>query len=156
MGFRTQVKTLLEMIKFEHTVFALPFAYMGMILGAGGLPSFATFLLITLAMVGARTYAMAINRLQDRHIDKKNPRTRDRALPRGTVTPAEAWILCGFALVLFFAAVLFLPSLCRKLWPAVLIPMTFYSLTKRFTWTSHVVLGVCLGMAPLGLSLIHI
>jgi 4-hydroxybenzoate polyprenyltransferase len=138
------------MIKFEHTIFALPFAYLGMILGARGFPDLTTFLLITLAMIGARTYAMALNRLLDLDIDKKNPRTKDRALPKKTVTKTEAVLLTVSALLLFFAAVYLLPPLCLKLWPAVIIPMTCYSLAKRFTWLCHFLLGMCLGMAPLG------
>jgi 4-hydroxybenzoate polyprenyltransferase len=145
-----KLKLLLEMIKFEHTIFALPFAYLGMILGAKGLPDLLTFILITLAMIGARTYAMALNRLFDLDIDKKNPRTKDRALPKKTVTKTEAIILTLAALLLFFAAVYLLPPLCLKLWPAVIIPMTFYSLAKRFTWLCHFLLGMCLGLAPLG------
>jgi 4-hydroxybenzoate polyprenyltransferase len=145
-----KLKLLLEMIKFEHTIFALPFAYLGMILGASGLPDLPTFILITLAMIGARTYAMALNRLFDLDIDKKNPRTKDRALPKKTVTKTEAIILTLAALLLFFAAIFLLPPLCLKLWPAVIIPMTFYSLAKRFTWLCHFLLGMCLGLAPLG------
>jgi 4-hydroxybenzoate polyprenyltransferase len=145
-----KLKLLLEMIKFEHTIFALPFAYLGMILGAKGLPDLKTFILITLAMVGARTYAMALNRLFDLDIDKKNPRTRDRALPKKTVTKTEAVLLTVSALLLFFVAVYLLSPLCLKLWPAVIIPMTFYSLAKRFTWLCHLLLGLCLGIAPLG------
>jgi 4-hydroxybenzoate polyprenyltransferase len=145
-----KLKLLLEMIKFEHTIFALPFAYLGMILGSGGLPDLPTFILITLAMIGARTYAMSLNRLFDLDIDKKNPRTKNRALPKKTVTKTEAILLTVSALLLFFAAVYLLPPLCLKLWPAVIIPMTFYSLAKRFTWLCHLLLGLCLGMAPLG------
>ncbi len=145
-----KLKLLLEMIKFEHTIFALPFAYLGMILGRNGLPDLQTFILITLAMVGARTYAMALNRLFDLDIDKKNPRTKDRALPKNIVTKTEAIVLTAAALLLFFAAVYMLPPLCLKLWPTVIIPMTFYSLAKRFTWLCHFLLGLCLGLAPLG------
>lgn len=145
-----KLKLLLEMIKFEHTIFALPFAYLGMILGARGLPDLPTFILITLAMVGARTYAMALNRLFDLDIDQKNPRTKDRALPKKTVTKTEAILLTLAALLLFFAAIYMLPPLCLKLWPTIIIPMTFYSLAKRFTWLCHFLLGMCLGLAPLG------
>lgn len=145
-----KLKLLLEMIKFEHTIFALPFAYLGMILGARGLPNLKVFILITLAMVGARTYAMALNRLLDHNIDKRNPRTQDRALPKKTVTKTDAIILTLAALLLFFAAVYLLPPLCLKLWPVVIIPMTFYSLAKRFTWLCHFLLGMCLGLAPMG------
>ena len=138
------------MIKFEHTIFALPFAYLGMALGAGGLPSFSAWLWITCAMVGARSYAMGLNRLFDRSIDKKNPRTASRALPAGLITVKETMALLAASLLLFFTAVFMLPPLCHSLWPAVLIPMTFYSLTKRFTHLCHIVLGLCLGLAPLG------
>ena len=145
-----KLKTLLDMIKFEHTIFALPFAYSGMVLGAGGLPSFSTFFWITLAMVGARSFAMALNRLQDAAIDKKNPRTAQRALPAGLATHAEALLLIAAALGAFSLAVYQLPELCRKLWAVPLAPMALYSLTKRFTWACHFVLGLCLGLAPLG------
>lgn len=145
-----KLKLLFAMIKFEHTVFALPFAYMGMVLGAQGLPDFRSFILITLAMIGARTYAMALNRLMDIDIDRRNPRTRDRALPKKRVARSEAVLFTAAALLLFFAAVYGLPSLCLKLWPVVILPMTFYSLTKRFTWLCHFLLGACLGLAPPG------
>jgi len=145
-----KLATLLGMIKFEHTIFALPFAYIGMILGAGGLPLFSTFCWITLAMVGARSFAMALNRLQDAGIDKKNPRTSGRALPAGLVSLSETLLFIAASLAVFFTAVFFLPDLCRRLWPVVLVPMAFYSLTKRFTWACHAVLGLCLGLAPMG------
>ena len=141
---------MLDMIKFEHTIFALPFAYSGMVLGAGGLPHFSTFFWVTLAMAGARSFAMALNRLQDAAIDKKNPRTAERALPAGRVTPAEALIFIAASLAVFFLAVFQLPDLCRRLWAVPLAPMALYSLTKRFTWACHFVLGLCLGLAPMG------
>jgi len=144
------VRSFLELIKFEHTIFALPFAYTGMILGAGGLPPFSTFCWVTFAMAGARSFAMALNRLQDAAIDKKNPRTDERALPAGLVTSGEALIFIAAALAAFFAAVFQLPDLCRRLWAVVLAPMAVYSLTKRFTWACHFVLGLCLGLAPMG------
>lgn len=145
-----KLKTLLDMIKFEHTIFALPFAYIGMVLGAGGLPPIATFCWITLAMVGARSFAMALNRLQDAGIDKKNPRTAGRALPAGLVSLSETLLFTAASLAAFFIAVFQLPGLCRRLWPVVLAPMAFYALTKRFTWACHAVLGLCLGLAPMG------
>jgi len=138
------------MIKFEHTVFALPFAYLGMVLGAQGLPSLSAFFWITSAMVGARSYAMVINRLCDRSLDKKNPRTQHWALPSGNVSPREALLFGIASLTLFFISVAMLPSLCHKLWPVVLLPMTIYPLTKRFTSLCHFLLGFCLGLAPLG------
>ncbi len=150
MGFSTKTKLLLDMIKFEHTIFALPFAYLGMVLGADGLPRFATFVWITCAMVGARTYAMALNRLFDLDIDKKNPRTSSWALSQGLVSVKETVVFAICALMLFSVSVYMLPSLCHRLWPVVLVPMTFYSLAKRFTWACHLLLGICLGLAPLG------
>ncbi len=145
-----KLKLLLGMIKFEHTIFALPFAYSGMVLGASGLPDLQTFVWVTLAMVGARSFAMGLNRLQDAAIDKKNPRTADRALPAGRIRPAEALLLIAASLAVFFIAVFQLPDLCRSLWAVVLAPMAVYSLTKRFTWACHFVLGLCLGLAPMG------
>jgi len=145
-----KLKTLLDMIRFEHTIFALPFAYIGMVLGAGGLPQFSTFVWITLAMVGARSFAMALNRLFDITIDKKNPRTAGRALPAGLVSVPETLLFVAAALAVFFISIFLLPSLCHKLWPVALAPMAFYSLTKRFTWACHAVLGLCLGLAPMG------
>ena len=145
-----KLKTLLDMIKFEHTIFALPFAYIGMVLGAGGLPNIAAFIWITLAMVSARSFSMALNRLQDAAIDKKNPRTAERAMPAGLVTSGEALVFIAAALAAFFIAVVQLPDLCRRLWAVALAPMALYSLTKRFTWACHGVLGLCLGLAPMG------
>jgi len=145
-----KIKMLLDMIKFEHTIFALPFAYLGMVLGAGGLPGLSSLVWITCAMVGARSYAMALNRIFDRAIDKKNPRTQHWALPSGKIAAGEAVLLVLAALALFFVAVASLPSLCHLLWPLVLLPMTLYSLSKRFTCLCHFLLGLCLGLAPLG------
>ncbi len=146
----SKLKTLLEMIKFEHTVFALPFAYCGMVLGSGGLPKARVLFWITLAMVGARSFAMALNRLQDAAIDKKNPRTAGRALPAGLVTTPEALLFTAASLAAYFLAVSQLPGLCQKLWAVPLVPMAVYGLTKRFTWACHFILGLCLGLAPMG------
>jgi 4-hydroxybenzoate polyprenyltransferase len=145
-----KLRLILEMIKFEHTIFALPFAYLGMVLAADGLPDFYSFFWITTAMVGARSYAMAMNRLADRAIDMKNPRTRRWPLSQGAVTVLETGVFITCSVLLFVIAAFMLPSLCHRLWPLVLIPMTVYPFMKRFTWTSHLVLGLCLGMAPLG------
>ncbi|MCP4715066.1 MAG: UbiA family prenyltransferase [Deltaproteobacteria bacterium] len=150
MAFSSKVRIILEMIKFEHTIFALPFAYLGMVLGADGKPRFSTFVLITIAMVGARSYAMALNRIFDRTLDKKNPRTASRALPMGLVSVRETVMLAAVSLISFLLAIYLLPPLCRLLWPLVIIPMSIYSLTKRFTWLCHIILGLCLGLAPLG------
>ena len=145
-----RVKIILEMIKFPHTVFALPFAFTGAILAADGLPAWDKILWITLAMVGARSGAMGMNRLMDADIDAKNPRTRTRAIPAGLLTKAQVGIfsLASFALLVFSSYKL--NALCLELSPVAIAVVTFYSLTKRFTWASHLVLGVSLGLAPVG------
>lgn len=143
-------RTVLEMIKIEHTLFALPFALIGMLLAAGGLPDAATVLWIVVAMVGARSAAMAFNRLVDRDFDAANPRTRTRALPAGLVTPR--WV-AGFVVAssaLLVLAAWRLNPLALALSPVALLVILGYSFTKRFTWTSHLVLGLALAGAPLG------
>lgn len=138
------------MIKFEHTVFALPFAYMSAFLAVEGMPLFRDFFWITVAMVGARTLAMSLNRLIDREIDARNPRTSKRALPRGLLSTREVVLFSLISFFFFMMAVYELAPLCRYLWPLVVIPFIIYPYTKRFTWTSHFLLGLCLGLAPLG------
>ena len=144
-----KLKVILEMIKFEHTIFALPFAYMGMMLAANGLPRIAEIFWITVAMVGARSFAMAINRYIDREIDARNPRTEDRAIPAGKLNNNYVLIFSAISLIVFFIATYQLAPLARLVWPAVVFPFLIYSYTKRFTWLSHVVLGVSLGLAPI-------
>jgi 4-hydroxybenzoate polyprenyltransferase len=141
---------LLEMIKFEHTVFALPFALMGAFLSARGVPHAVTFGWIVLAMVGARTCAMGFNRIVDRRYDALNPRTASRALPAKTVKLSEAWLMVIGAGGLFFFACYNLNQLTLLLSPFALALTLFYSLTKRFTWLCHVVLGLALAFSPLG------
>lgn len=142
--------TVLEMIKFEHTLFALPFAFLGMLLAAEGWPSWRTVLWIVVAMVGARSAAMGWNRLIDRKIDAANPRTASRALPAGLLTPqAVALFIAASAAVLVLAAWQ-LNRLAFYLSPLALGILFLYSYTKRFTWLSHVVLGLSLSGAPLG------
>jgi len=141
---------LLEMIKFEHTVFALPFAFMGAFLSARGVPGAATFGWIVLAMVGARTCAMGFNRIVDRKFDELNPRTASRALPAKEVKLPEAWAMVILAGGFFFFACYNLNRLTLILSPFALALTLFYSLTKRFTWLCHVVLGVALAFSPLG------
>jgi len=145
----TRIRYLLELIRFSHTVFALPFALIGALLASQGLPSFRQIAWIIVAMVGARSAAMAVNRIVDVRIDLKNPRTRERALPAGQLTVGFA---TGFAVVmsaLFVGAAWQLNPLCFYLsFPALGI-LFFYSLTKRFTALSHVVLGFAIGLAPL-------
>lgn len=144
-----KLKVVLEMIKFEHTIFALPFAYMGMMLAANGLPRIAEIFWITVAMVGARSFAMAINRYIDREIDARNPRTEDRAIPAGKLNNNYVLMFSVVSLVVFFVATYQLAPLARLVWPAIVFPFLIYSYTKRFTWLSHVVLGISLGLAPI-------
>ncbi|CAM3360835.1 UbiA-like polyprenyltransferase [Hydrogenibacillus schlegelii] len=147
-------RAFLEMIKFEHTIFALPFAYLGLIFGRveayGGWPDLWLWFWTTMAMVGARTAAMALNRLIDRAIDALNPRTKDRPLVTGKVTVREAWGYTLLSLALLFVSAAMLNPLAVKLLPIAVFFLVFYSYTKRFTWLSHLVLGVTDGLAPLG------
>lgn len=145
-----KMKDLLEMIKFKHTVFALPFALIGVLLAGRGLPSPGVIFWVVLAMVGARTCAMGFNRIADRHFDAANPRTSDRALPSGKVSLFESWAMVLIAGLLFFVACAMLNPLTLKLAPLALGLTLFYSLTKRFTWLCHLVLGVALAFSPLG------
>ena len=142
--------TVLRMIKFEHTVFALPFALLGMILAAQGWPSWPTVGWIVVAMVGARSAAMGFNRLADRHLDAENPRTADRALPAGQVSPGfvAAFVAAGCGLLVL--AAWRLNPLALTLSPPALGILLGYSYTKRFTAASHLVLGLALSGAPLG------
>ncbi len=143
-----QLLILLEMIKIQHTVFALPFAFMGALLGARGLPSARQAFFIFLAMVGARSAAMAFNRLADHRFDAANPRTRDRALPRGLISRRAAWAFTLASAALFLLAAGQLNRLCLWLAPPALAVVLFYSFTKRFTAYSHFFLGGALGLAP--------
>lgn len=145
-----KIAILLEMIKFEHTVFALPFALIGAFLAAGGVPELAVFGWVVLAMGGARTSAMGFNRIVDVEFDKKNPRTADRALAAGTVKMSEHWAMVIIAAALYFFACYSLNTLTLLLSPFALALTFLYSLTKRFTWLCHVVLGVALAFSPLG------
>lgn len=140
----------MEMIKFQHSIFALPFAYLGAFLSEMKVPNFITLLWITLAMVGARSFAMAANRLIDMEIDRRNPRTAERALPKGLLSVSNVVIFSFVSLGVFLLAVYNLAPICRYLWPVVVIPFVVYPYTKRFTWLSHYVLGICLGLAPVG------
>ncbi|WP_435925248.1 UbiA-like polyprenyltransferase [Paenibacillus sp. DYY-L-2] len=144
----------LQMIKFEHTVFALPFAFMGALLGSVAishqLPSWAQIGWVLLAMFGARSAAMGLNRLIDRVSDAKNPRTANRAIPAGLLKIGEVvlFILISFALLFWAAAEL--NPLAMKLLPIAVIMLVLYSYTKRFTWLCHVFLGFTIALAPLG------
>jgi 4-hydroxybenzoate polyprenyltransferase len=148
--FLQKLRILLEMIKIEHTVFALPFAFMGALLGTGGLPSGRQAFYILLAMVGARSAAMAFNRLVDARLDAANPRTADRALPQGLISRRATALFIAAASLLFLWAASRLNPLCAALAPFALGLVLFYSFTKRFTWASHFFLGLALGLAPLG------
>ena len=149
----TKVATLLEMIKFSHTVFAFPFALMGATLAAlasGRPPSAAQVGWLCLAMVGARTAAMGLNRIIDARIDAQNPRTATRPLPAGKVTLAESWLLVVAATILLLLAAARLNPLCLMLAPVALGFFVLYAYCKRFTALAHVVLGLCLAAAPVG------
>jgi 4-hydroxybenzoate polyprenyltransferase len=150
MKLMGKLRIYLEMIKFQHSIFALPFAYLGAFLAQMRVPSFITIFWITLAMVGARTFAMSLNRLIDIEIDSHNPRTAERALAKRLLSPFNVVLFSLFSLCLFLLAVYNLAPLCRYLWPVVVIPFVVYPYTKRFTCLSHFVLGLCLGMAPIG------
>jgi len=149
-----KVRIFLDMIKFEHTLFALPFAFVGSILGAvvqqHRLPEWSEIGWILLAMVGARSAAMGLNRLIDKAIDARNPRTAVRALPAGLLKSGEVLLFIIVSLALLFWAASELNSLSMKLLPVAVFMLVFYSYTKRFTWLCHVVLGLTIGLAPLG------
>lgn len=149
MVFR-KLPVFLEMIKFEHTLFALPFAYVGALVTNKQIPTGHDLLWITVAMVGARTAAMSLNRIIDRHIDAQNPRTAERALPRGLLSVTEVWIYTIFSFLLLLLAAANLSPLAVKLFPLVVAILVGYSYTKRFTWACHLWLGAALGFAPLG------
>lgn len=145
-----KLKILLEMIKFEHSVFALPFALMGAFLAVRGVPDFIILFWLIMAMVWARTAAMGFNRIVDRKFDAANPRTAERAIPAGEVKLGEAWALVLLAAALFFISCAMLNPLALLISPLALGLTFVYSLTKRFTWLCHLVLGVALALSPLG------
>jgi 4-hydroxybenzoate polyprenyltransferase len=141
---------LLDAIKFEHTVFALPFAYIAMLLAAHGWPGVWTVVWVTAAMVGARTCAMATNRVVDRWIDARNPRTAGRHLPRGVLSVGQLRSVAVAGAVIMFVAAALLNALCLTLAPLALLFLVGYSYTKRFTWASHWILGFTDGIAAAG------
>ncbi|MBD0325393.1 MAG: UbiA family prenyltransferase, partial [Pyrinomonadaceae bacterium] len=144
------IRTTLEMIKIEHTLFALPFAFLGAVLAAHGLPSLRQLVWITVAMVGARSCAMAFNRIVDREFDRRNPRTSNRALPAGTLSVGFVWGFTLLSAAIFFVAAAMLNRLTLLLAPVALASIMLYSFTKRWTRLSHLVLGWCLAIAPAG------
>jgi 4-hydroxybenzoate polyprenyltransferase len=139
-----------SLVKIEHTVFALPFAYVGALLAVDDVPSGRNLLWITVAMVGARSLAMGLNRLIDAGIDARNPRTAGRELPTGRLRPWQVTLFCLTSLAVFLAAVWQLDPLVRWLWPIPVAGFVIYPYLKRFTWLSHFWLGAVDGLAPVG------
>ena len=146
----SNVRTTFEMIKIEHTLFALPFAFLGAVLAANGLPSLKQVLWVTVAMVGARSTAMAFNRIADREYDASNPRTSMRALPAGLLSVGFVWAFTLVSATLFFVAAAMLNRLTLLLAPVALASVLLYSFSKRWTLLSHLLLGWCLSIAPTG------
>ena len=144
------LRDFFELIKFEHTVFALPFAYLGMLLAAEGWPTWEQFIWITVAMAAARTLAMGFNRIADRWIDARNPRTADRPLVTGKIPMSTAWAGTIIAALVLALAAWMLGPLPFRLLPGAYLFLIGYSFTKRFTWMSHFILGFTDGLAPLG------
>lgn len=144
------IRDFLELIKFEHTIFALPFAYLGMLLAAGGWPGWDKFIWITLAMASARTVAMGFNRIADRILDSRNPRTAQRPLVTGAISSRVAWSGTLIAAMLLVLAAWQLGPLPLRLLPGALLFLFGYSFTKRFTWLSHFILGFTDALAPAG------
>jgi 4-hydroxybenzoate polyprenyltransferase len=143
-------RRLASLVRIEHTVFALPFAYVGAFLAAEGWPGTETVLWVTVAMVGARTLAMALNRLVDAELDARNPRTASRELPTGALTRLQVLALSAAALAVFLVAVFQLDPIVRWLWPIPVALFVVYPYLKRITWLCHLWLGACLGLAPVG------
>lgn len=143
-----KLKTTLEMIKFEHTLFALPFAFLGAILAANGLPTWQQVVWITVAMVGARSAAMTFNRIVDRDVDAANPRTANREIPSGKLSVGFAWVFLYVSIGVFLLASYSLNWLTFALSPVALIVVLGYSYAKRFTAFAHVFLGLALAISP--------
>ena len=148
-----KIRALLEMIKFSHTIFAFPFALLGVVLASlasGEAPGFWAFFWICVAMVGARSGAMGLNRLIDARIDADNPRTAERHIPAGKVSVAEAWLFILVSLAAFLFAAWMLNPLCFMLAPVAIGLFVLYAYCKRFSHYAHIVLGICLAAAPIG------
>ncbi|MBM7094657.1 MULTISPECIES: UbiA-like polyprenyltransferase [Alteribacter] len=149
-----KIKIILEMIKFEHTVFALPFAFLGAVLSSllinGHWPTLEQWIWITLAMVGARSAAMSLNRLIDAKIDAANPRTKDRAIPAGLLSRMETGLFIAISFLVLIFSAFQLNMLAVYLLPLAVFFLVIYSYTKRFTYLCHVILGITIGIAPLG------
>jgi len=145
-----QVSAFLDLIKFQHTLFALPFAYLGMVLAAHGLPTFHQFFWITLAMASARTLAMSFNRLADRYIDARNPRTAHRPIQMGKIRIQTVVAGIGLSMIVLTGSAWQLNPLALQCVPGALLFLMGYAYTKRFTWLSHFILGFTDGLAPMG------
>jgi 4-hydroxybenzoate polyprenyltransferase len=139
-----------SLVKVEHTIFALPFAYVGAFLAVDGVPSGREFVWVTVAMVGARSLAMALNRLIDAEIDARNPRTAGRELPGGALSRLDVVAFCALSLAVFLVAVYQLEPIVRWLWPIPVVAFVLYPYLKRWTWLSHAWLGLVDGLAPVG------
>ena len=149
-GALGQATLFARLVKLEHTIFALPFAYVGAFLAVGGVPSARAFIWITVAMGGARSLAMALNRLIDAGIDAKNPRTAGREIPSGALSVSAVVGFCAVSLGVFLVAVWQLDPLVRWLWPIPVVAFVIYPYLKRYTWLCHIWLGIVDGLAPVG------
>ncbi|NJD55113.1 MAG: 4-hydroxybenzoate octaprenyltransferase [Nitrospirae bacterium] len=145
-----KVSLYLRMIKFSHSIFALPFAFTSALIAASGVPSLRQIFWITVAMVGARSGAMGLNRIIDRRIDRENPRTAAREIPRGVVKVGEAVAFVVLSFCLMAVAAYMLNPLCLMLSPIAIGVLFLYSFAKRFTWMAHLVLGLAIAAGPLG------
>ena len=144
------VRRFASLVKFEHSIFALPFAYSAAFLAEMKVPDFWRMFWITIAMVAARSFAMAVNRLIDHEIDARNPRTSGRELPAGRLRRWQVWAFALVSLGLLVGSTFGLPVITRYLWPVVVIPLVVYPYTKRWSWLCHLVLGVAIGLGPVG------
>ena len=144
------VPALLGLVRFQHTVFALPFAFAGALMARNAWPPVGVLGWVLLAMVGARSLAMALNRLVDRHVDARNPRTAGRHIPSGRLSVNQVRVFAVVSLVALLVAVSQLPELTWWLWPIPVVLFAIYPYTKRFTWACHLVLGIAIGIAPIG------
>ncbi|MBI5027153.1 MAG: UbiA family prenyltransferase [Nitrospirae bacterium] len=145
-----KIEDFMRMIKFSHSIFALPFAFTGALIAAEGLPTLKQIFWITVAMVSARSGAMSLNRIIDRKFDALNPMAKRREIPSGIIKVRDAYIFTVLSFGLLSLAAYMLNPLCLKLTPIAIAVIYFYSYTKRFTWTSHFVLGLALSAAPFG------
>jgi 4-hydroxybenzoate polyprenyltransferase len=143
-------RRLASLVRIEHTVFALPFAYVGAFLAVDAWPGLVEMIWVTVAMVGARTLAMSVNRLVDAELDARNPRTASRELPSGALSRGQVLVLCVASLGVFLLAVSQLDPIVRWLWPIPVAMFVVYPYLKRLTWLCHLWLGACLGLAPVG------